>query len=592
MKKRFVILWMGFLLAASAILQAQEATAGLSSPSTSVGQPVELVVTVRDSRNAEVPQTIDVAGLRIELFGRATRFEMNNFKMTSSLTYTYSVVPLNAGEFTIPPIEVKVDKKTLKTAPARLSVMAGAPPRLPQAPPLPNAPSPRADVQPPAGQVTPYFGDLLLSKKKAYVGEVVPAELRYYFNSRISGEVGDRPNFGGEGFTAQKLTHVPKREQIVNGENYVVFGFQTGITPVKCGTLEIPASSLEARLQVPGSPPPGFADIFQQFGGALPPGMFTNSRDVSIETKPVTIEVVSLPKEGKPENFSGAIGKFNMEASANPKKAEPGEPVTIKVLVSGQGNFDAMGAPELTVDEGWRSYPPTDKFDPGDPIHFSGTKTFEFILIAKQDRAQTPGLKFTYLDPATGKYESLTQAPFVVEAKAGEVMPTPSPVAIPVPSETPKPVMSPMMPLSHVGGESSWMPLFKRPVFLWINFYVAFIWGVALIYSLVKKFTRSKYMRARAEASRVRIAIAELATCEDAAFYELASVCLASIVGGDVEMAGQISGLTDADKEVLRVLQERVAESKYSSKAGVKATSDERERVTEVLARVVTQYAK
>jgi len=99
-------------------------------------------------------------------------------------------------------------------------------------------------------------------------------------------------------------------------------------------------------------------------------------------------------------------------------------------------------------------------------------------------------------------------------------------------------------------------------------------------------------MRARAEASRVRIAIAELATCEDAAFYELASGCLASIVGGDVEMAGQISGLTDADKEVLRVLQERVAESKYSSKAGVKATSDERGRVTQVLARVVTHYAK
>lgn len=152
------------------------------------------------------------------------------------------------------------------------------------------------------------------------MGEVVPSELRYYFHSRISGEVGDRPNFGGEGFTAQKLSHVPKREQIVNGENYIVFGFQTGITPVKSGALEIPASSLEARLQVPGSPPPGFADIFQQFGGVLPPGMFTNSRDVRIETKPVTLEVIPVPKEGKPENFSGAIGKFKMEASANPKK--------------------------------------------------------------------------------------------------------------------------------------------------------------------------------------------------------------------------------------------------------------------------------
>ena len=592
MKMRVLILWVGFLLAASAFLQAQEATAGLSSPSTIVGQPVELVVTVRDTRNAQVPQTLDVTGLRIELFGRATRFEMNNFKVTSALTFTYSVEPLNAGEFTIPPIEVRVDNKTLKTAPARLTVMAGALPGVTN-PPLPNAPLPSAaNVPPPAGQVNPYFGDLLLSKKKAYVGEVVPAELRYYFHSRISGEVGDRPNFGGEGFTAQKLSHVPKREQIVNGENYIVFGFQTGITPVKSGALEIPTSSLEARLQVPGSPPPGFADIFQQFGGALPPGMFTSSRDVRIETKPVTLEVVPVPKEGKPENFSGAIGKFKMEASATPKKAAPGEPVTIKVLVSGQGNFDAMGAPELTEDEGWRSYPPTDKFDPSDPIHFSGTKTFEFILIAKQERAQTPGLKFTYLDPATGKYETLTQAPFVVEAKAGEVALPPDPLAVATPSASPKPEVSPLMPVPHDDGDSSWTPLLKQPLFLWVNLSVAFIWVLALIYSLIKKFARSKFMRKRAEASRIHAAIAELVTCEAARFYDQASSCLVSIVGSDAEIGGLISGLPEADKEVLRVFQERAAESKYSFHAGVKPTPDERGRVSQVLSRLASQYAK
>jgi len=440
--------------------------------------------------------------------------------------------------------------------------------------------------------VTPYFGDLLLSKKKAYVGEVVPSELRYYFHSRISGEVGDRPNFGGEGFTAQKLSHVPKREQIVNGENYIVFGFQTGITPVKSGALEIPASSLEARLQVPGSPPPGFADIFQQFGGALPPGMCTNRRDVRIETKPATLEVIPVPKEGKPENFSGAIGKFTMEVSANPKKAAPGEPVTIKVLISGQGNFDAMGAPELSEDEGWRSYPPTDKFEPSDPIHFSGTKTFEFVLIAKQERTQTPGLKFTYLDPATGKYETLTQAPFVVEAKAGEVAPTPSPVADSSPLATPKPELSPLMPVSHDGGDSSWTPLFRQPVFLWVNLFVALFWVLALIYSLIKKIARSKFMQKRAEAIRIREAITELAICEDACFYDQASSCLVSIVGGDTENIGIISGLTDTEKEVIRGLMERAAESKYSSHAGVKPTPDERGRVNQVLSRLASQYAK
>jgi hypothetical protein len=77
----FVAAFAFFLFGIS--LFAQEATAGLSSPATVVGRPVEIVVTVRDARSAEVPQNLNVPGLRIELLGRSTRFEMNNFKITS-----------------------------------------------------------------------------------------------------------------------------------------------------------------------------------------------------------------------------------------------------------------------------------------------------------------------------------------------------------------------------------------------------------------------------------------------------------------------------------------------------------------------------
>jgi hypothetical protein len=306
-------------------LFAQEATAGLSSPATVVGRPVEIVVTVRDARSAEVPQSLNVPGLRIELLGRSTRFEMNNFKITSSLTYTYSVLPQQAGEFDIPAVEVRVGDKTLKTNPLRISVADASAMQPPQG--LPNAPAPQmpsAGGQVPRSNGLPYFGELLLSKKKAFVGEVIPAEFRYYFNSSIGGEVGDRPNLVGEGFTVQKLANVPKREQIVNGENYIVFAFQTAITPAKSGPLEIPPAKLEARLQLPSSAPAGFDDFFRQFGGIAPPGMFTNMQEVGIETAPTALEISPLPKQGRPDDFSGAIGKFKMEASVSPKKAGPG----------------------------------------------------------------------------------------------------------------------------------------------------------------------------------------------------------------------------------------------------------------------------
>ncbi|MFM8763351.1 MAG: BatD family protein, partial [Spartobacteria bacterium] len=211
------------LLLSGVSLFAQEATAGLSSPAAVVGRPVEMVITVRDARSAEVPQTLDVPGLRIELMGRSTRFEMNNFKISSSLTYTYSVLPQQAGDFDIPAIEVRAGERTLKTNPLRLSVADASTMQPPQG--LPNAPLPQmppSGGQAPSGNTIPYFGELVLSKKKAYVGEAIPAELRYYFNSSIGGEVGDRPNLVGEGFTVQKLANVPKREQIVNGQNYIV----------------------------------------------------------------------------------------------------------------------------------------------------------------------------------------------------------------------------------------------------------------------------------------------------------------------------------------------------------------------------------
>ena len=593
------------LLSSSGFLFSQEATAGLSSQTTFVGQPVEMVITVRDARAADVPQTIDVPGLRIELFGRATRFEMNNFKVTSSMTYTYSVTPASEGDFTIPPVEVKVGNKVLKTNPARLLVQAGG--QAPLAPPQPLPQQPLVAQgrrpQPATDNSLPYFGDMLLSKKKAYVGEVVPAELRFYFNTRIGGEIGDRPNFGGEGFTVQKLNNVPKREQIVNGENYVVFGFQTAITPAKSGELAIPAATLEARLQVQGNAPPGFADIFQQFGGVIPPGMFTESRNVAIETKPAQLEVMPLPKEGKPENFSGAVGKFTIETSVSPKKAAPGDPVTLKVVVSGQGNFDAMGAPVLAEDDGWRTYPPTDKIQHADAIHFTGEKTFEFTLIARKDQTQTPEVQFSYFDPATGKYETLTKSPMPVDAKAGTSATTaPASEGVKAPASSPTPVpATPPVTAVQAAGSSTWNPLLFRPVFLISNAAIGAIWVLGAIFVLVGHFKNSPVGRRQARNRNLKARLDRLKACDAANFDAEASQCVFDILdcrNDPGEALQKLHFLSGADQKEststrsLQVLLERFSESKYSSRSGKLPTSEERQEVIQALTQMISRHAK
>jgi BatD DUF11 like domain len=583
-------------------LAAQEATAGLSSPTTYVGQPVEIVVTVRDVRSAEPPSTVDVPGLSIQLFGRQTRFEMNNFKITSSLTFTYSVTPTQAGEFDIPPFEVRVGDRTLKTNPLRLTVADGA---LAAPPPQLQPGMPPQQFQPPPGQQQPgqpqtggipYFGELVLSKRKAYTGEVVPAELRYYFNSSIGGEVGDRPTFSGEGFTVQKFANTPKREQIVNGENYVVFSFQTAITPAKSGMLEIPAAKLEARLQLPGSAPPGFEDFFRNFGGAMPPGMFTNAREVAVETRPATLEVVPLPKDGRPDDFGGAIGKFEMEAAVSPKKAGPGDPVTLRVTISGQGNFEAMGAPVLTDDEGWRTYPPTEKFEPTDQVNFVGSKTYEFSLVAREDREKTPGVRFAFLDPDTGKYELLTQEPFAIQASAGqapatepadsETTPAKTATATPTPTPAPKPASS-----ESAAGSSSWTSLLQSPAFLLANALAAAAWIGTLAYILIRRSANSPAGLRRSRKKRLRTKLAALSSAPDADFYRLAAECLHTALDTESSPLDASACLEEAvqDPATRQTLQEilsRDAESKYSASGTSAPDPAARQRIVQALEKI------
>jgi hypothetical protein len=589
-KKALALLVALFLAVA---LHAQEATVGLSSPTTSPGEPVEIVLTVRDARSADVPETLNAPGLRIQLYGRSTRFEMNNFQITSTLTFTYSVVPERTGEFDIPPFEVRVGGKTLRTNPLRLNVVDSGFG-------IPSAPS---GLMPPAtdpglapqtqGQPLPFFGELVFSKKKAWVGEPIPIELRYYFLGTIGGEVGDRPNLTGEGFTTQKLNSVPKREQIVNGDNYVVFAFQTSITPAKSGMLEIPPASLEARLQLPGSVPPGFDDFFRNFGGMVPPGMFTNARQVSVETRPVQIEVSPLPKQGQPENFSGAVGKFQMEATVNPKKSGPGDPVTLRVVVSGQGNFEAMGAPELTGAENWRTYPPSENFRPEDAVNFSGEKVYEFMLIARTDQTQTPGVTFSYFDPNTGKYETLTQEPLAVEARAGDskqTAPATGNATTTSAAESALPGTSTPAP-AKPAGSSSWIPTILNPAFLMANAALGLVWVLGVILVAIRLVARSEAGLRRMKARQTKARLAALQDCADQEFTTRAAECLRALLEvedqpleADAEL--EALDLDDDSKDVLQELLLRDAECKYSFGTAMIPDRETRSRILEALKKI------
>src|SRR5881227_4357751 len=109
---------------------APSVTAVLSNSQATVGDTVELQIKVIGPGDARPPEEISIDGLEIHSTGTSRQFEIHNFSTSSSVTYNYTVLPLQAGRFTIPPQTVQAGGKILRTPELALNV-ADAPGRPP-----------------------------------------------------------------------------------------------------------------------------------------------------------------------------------------------------------------------------------------------------------------------------------------------------------------------------------------------------------------------------------------------------------------------------------------------------------------------------
>src|SRR5437899_8412395 len=168
----------GILTTGFAFADSPSVTAVLSNSETFVGQTVELQIKVTGPGDARPPEEISLDGLEIHATGQSRQFEIHNFTTNSSVTYSYTLLPLRAGRFTIPPQTVLAGGKYLRTPELVLNV-TDSPGRSSGARPSRGAqgqPSSTGDL---------VFAELIVPKKIAYVGEVVPVEIRIGWDARI-----------------------------------------------------------------------------------------------------------------------------------------------------------------------------------------------------------------------------------------------------------------------------------------------------------------------------------------------------------------------------------------------------------------------
>src|SRR6202140_697356 len=401
---------LGFFVVVCAFADSPSATAVLSNSEAAVGETVQLQIRVTGARSADAPEKIAVDGLQIHRTGTSQHFEMNNFNVTSSVIYDYTILPMKAGTFKIPPQTIRLGSNAVHTPELTLSV-ADSPGR------SSSSRSNRGEAQPEsANQLV--FGELVVPKKVAFVGEMVPAEIRLGFDPRAHPELADGPEIAGQGFTTQKLQQAQQNLETINGRTYDVITFKTAIAATRAGKFEIGPVKAKARVSVPrrqATPRSRSRSPFDLFNlddplsdpfFADPLGRLAERREVEMESEPATFEVKPLPPNAPP-NFSGGVGNFAMTTEAKPKRVQVGDPITVTSTVSGRGNFDLMNAPALEDDQGWHEYPSSSKFKQDDQVGISGAKTFETVISPNERKQALPPLVFSYFDPVKENYVTL-----------------------------------------------------------------------------------------------------------------------------------------------------------------------------------------
>jgi hypothetical protein len=345
-----------------------------------------------------------IPGLVFESMGRSHGFDFINGSTLPATFFSIRITPQFAGVFTIPGL-------TPSSRSVGLEVVKGDEPnpyswhsQQPAPAPVPAA-SLAKGVQLQAGGAA--FVHLAIPARPIYVGESVPVQIDVGLRAGLVTSVNGLPTLKGSDFTFNNLSKQPeRREETIEGGAFVLLTWHSALAAVKPGDFELSAeapltvimSALSAADRAVASRL-AFPLLQSMYSGVAP-------RDMTIESSPTRLKVLPLPTEGQPENFSGAVGDFQVSSDVSPAGVAAGEPLTLRLHIIGAGNFDRVDSTMFSHLDHWKTYPAKSSFIPIDAVGNEGEKVFEQPLIAAQPGDQSiPGLEFTYFNPNTRRYE-------------------------------------------------------------------------------------------------------------------------------------------------------------------------------------------
>jgi len=324
-----------------------------------------------------------------------------NGKVTFSQSYTYIIQPKRKGAFSIASASIKIGGKFIKSEPVKVIVLD--PVEIPKNPNDPNYV---------AQQNIHLVAEI--SKTNPYVGEGIYVEYRLYVSENVSvydTSISEAPKYNGFWNQDIKVNGFPVKMGKYNGENYRYIVLQKALLiPTKTGKLSIDPMRMDIVIGVPS----GRADFF---GNAIT----KNIRREFASTKKI-IRPKSLPLEGKPANFAGAVGDFNFSVALSKDILKANETSQVQVKISGKGNLKLFELPTVETPAELEMYQPERKERVR--VNASGlsgavTDTYTVVPLYK-GKYKIPSISFSYFNPKEKKYKTIATEDFFVDVQEGK----------------------------------------------------------------------------------------------------------------------------------------------------------------------------
>jgi hypothetical protein len=405
------------LLFCTGLLFAQDAKLSLSASKTEVGTGEQFEIDFSFNGNAEGFNPPNLGTFQV-LAGPNISQSVSSINgvTTMSSSYSYVLMPTKEGEYTIGPATIVTNGKRVNSNTIKIKVVKGRP--VTQQAQAQSGPDPRIAATSSANLGKNLFLREVIDKDNVYQGQQIVLTYRIYTRvNLLQSQMDKLPDLTGffneetKTIAQQQNQQVTWRIENYKGQKYNVADIkQVILYPEHAGNITIDPFQMTfiASVPVPSSDP-----FEQMFGGS------TNEVKYPAKSPAVVVHVKPLPDAGKPAGYSGAIGMFTITAGLDKNHIKANEPLNYKVKVTGSGNIKLLKNLNTGFPVDFEKYDPkiADTTQTGG---LSGSRTYTYLLIPRHGGNYTiEPLKFSYFNPATGKYVTLTTAAFPVKVDKG-----------------------------------------------------------------------------------------------------------------------------------------------------------------------------